>query len=421
MRKDIQTMTYREAMLATIVGQPTEQIPWAPRLDLWTIAHRARGTLPARFQGLNMADLARALDVACHAVGADFTLVNGRDISLRALGIDNHQDYPYRIELHGLPVESSDDGEDLRTLIHAPAGDIFTHLYRSLGMAREGISLPFFKSYAIESPADFEAVAQIFEHLVVIPTPDAYRAFQQRVGDQGLAVARGLLAASPMHLLLHELVPMDQFFYLYADERQAMHQLAERMEPFFEAVLDAVATCDAEVVFWGANYDQDLTWPPFFAAEILPWLRKVSARLHAAGKFLLTHTDGENRDLLPLYRECGIDVAESICPKPMTKCTLAETRAGLTPTTVFGGIPSVALLDDAMTDTAFATYLDELFGSLGAGDHLILGVADNVPPDANWERLVEIKRRIEQFGAVVPPHSIRTTPDLSEGEIEGVR
>lgn len=394
-------MTHRERMLATIRGEPTEQIPWAPRMDLWYIAQRARGTLPERFIGLNTVEIAEVLDVACHAVGADFTLSGGRDVSLRGLGVDNHQDYPYRVELRGLSVDSSDDGEELRTLIGTPAGEVFTHLHRSAQMARDGISLPFFKSYAIESVDDFEAVAQIFEHLHVVPTPESYAAFQQRIGERGIAVARGPVAASPIHLMLHELIAMDQFFYLYMDERDAMHRLAERMEPFFEAALDALIACDAEVIFWGANYDQDLTWPPFFEREIAPWLKKVSDRIHAAGKLLLTHTDGENRDLLRFYPDCGFDVAESVCPAPMTKCTLAEIRKGMGPkTTVLGGIPSVALLDDSMDETTFEAYLDDLFGSLGAGDHLILGVSDNVPPDVNLARMEEIKRRIEAFGPV---------------------
>ena len=63
-------------------------------------------------------------------------------------------------------------------------------------------------------------------------------------------------------------------------------------------------------------------------------------------------------------------------------------------------MPSVALLDDAMTDAAFTAYLDELFGSLGAGDHLILGVSDNVPPAANLARLEMIKERVAAFGPV---------------------
>jgi hypothetical protein len=179
------------------------------------------------------------------------------------------------------------------------------------------------------------------------------------------------------------------------DERESLHQLAARMEPFFEALLEAQSACGAEVCFWGANYDQDLTWPPFFAAEIAPWLKKVSDCLHAAGKYHLTHTDGENRALLPLYPACGFDVAESVCPHPMTRCTLAEIRSGMGPqTTVWGGLPSVALLKDSMDDATFKAYLDETFGSLGRGDHLILGVSDNVPPDACLDRLERIQERI---------------------------
>lgn len=397
-------MTHRERMLATLQGEPTDQIPWAPRMDLWSIAHRARGTTPASLAGRNTVEIAQALGVACHAVGADFTRSEGRDLILRGLGFDNHPDYPYRVELRDLPVEFERDGENLRTRIKTPAGEVFTHLQQTTQMAREGISLPFVKSYPIRSVDDFEAVAQVFEHLEVIPTPEAYAAFHRRVGEQGIAVAWGPLGASPLHLMLHDLVAMDQFFYLYMDEREALYQLAARMEPFFEALLEAQLACEAEVCFWGANYDRDLTWPPFFATEIAPWLQKVGDRLHAAGKYLLTHTDGENQGLLPFYPACGFDVAESVCPSPMTRCTLAEIRQGMGPhTTVWGGIPSVALLADAMDDSTFEAYLDELFDTLGAGDHLILGVSDNVPPDAQLARLERIKERIEAFGPIPSP------------------
>ena len=396
-------MTNRERMLATIRGEPTDRIPWAPRMDLWHIARRARGDIPERFEGLNTAQMADELGVACHAVGADFTLAGGRDVSLRGFGIDNHQDYPYRIELRDLPVDFHQEVGELRTGIETSVGEVFTHLRLTQEMAGAGISLPFVESYAIRSADDFGAVAQVFEHLEVIPTPESYAAFKSRVGDRGIAVARGPIAASPIHLILHELVAMDQFFYLYMDERDAMYRLAERMEPFFDALLDALVASEAEVVFWGANYDQDLTWPPFFKAEIAPWLKKVGDRLHAAGKVLLTHADGENRDLLDLYPPCGIDVAESVCPYPMTRCTLREIREGMGPnTTVWGGIPSVALLDQSMDDATFEAYLDGVFEDLGAGERLIFGVSDNVPPDANLDRLERITERIEDFGEVRP-------------------
>ena len=308
-------------------------------------------------------------------------------------------------DIHTRKISADDfqDAEDLRTSIRTPAGDVRVHLRVTAEMTHAGISIPFVKVYPLQSPDDFEAVAQVFEHLEVVPTPDAYARYAARIGDRGLAVANGPLGASPIHLMLHDLLPMDQFFYLYADRRDAMRALAARIEPFYEAMLDAVLSSDAEGVFWGANYDRDLAWPPFFEAEIAPWLKKASDRAHRAGKFLLTHTDGENRGLMALYPPCGFDVAESVCPHPMTECALAEIRSGMgTKTTVWGGIPSVALLKDSMDDRSFETYLDRLFEELGSGDRLILGVSDNVPPDADLSRLERIKERIEAFGPVHP-------------------
>jgi hypothetical protein len=352
------------------------------------------------------------LGVACRAVRADYTTPDRPDDwALRGLGIDNHPDYPYRVELRDLPLDFRREGDWYHTIIQTPAGKIETHMIHTAEMQREGISLPFVKKFAMGSIDDFEKIAQVFDHLEVVSTPDAYAAFQKRIGERGLAVASGCVGVSPMHWIFHELVSQEQFFYLYADERAALQRLAERMEPFFHRVLNAVIASSAEVVFWSGNYDQDLTWPSFFKAEIAPWLKWAADRVHEAGKFLLTHTDGENEKLLPLYPGCGFDVAESVCPTPMTRCSLAEIRVGMGPkVTVWGGIPSVALLEDSMDDRTFETYLDHLFAELGMGERLIFGVSDNVPPDAKLSRLEQIRKRVESFGPV-PRCVVETVKD----------
>lgn len=394
-------MNHKERMLAAIRGDSTDKIPWAPRMDLWQIAHRIRGTLPARFAGKDVVAIAQEMGVACHSMGGDYTQRGGGDNRLRGFGLTNHRDYPFSISLPDFPIEATADGENSMARIKTPVGDVTTHLYQTAEMASAGISLPFFKSHAIETVDDFEAVAQVFEHLEVHAEPEAYRIYHERMGEQGIAVAMGMVAASPIHLMLHELIAMDNFFYLWADERNAMRELSERMTPFFMSLLDVLVQSDAEVIFWGANYDQDLTWPPFFADEIAPWLKMVSDKLHGAGKLLLTHTDGENKDLLQHYPTTGIDVADSVCPAPMTKCTLKEIRQGMGDNiTVWGGIPSISLLTDSMNDEDFDRYLDNLFESIGSGSNLILGVSDNVPPDADLNRLEEVRRRVERFGPV---------------------
>ncbi|MFQ7550409.1 MAG: hypothetical protein ACLRMZ_09005 [Blautia marasmi] len=51
----------------------------------------------------------------------------------------------------------------------------------------------------------------------------------------------------------------------------------------------------------------------------MPALKEQSDRAHARGKYLATHTDGENTGLMELYLKSGFDIADSICPAPMTK------------------------------------------------------------------------------------------------------
>ena len=397
-------MTHRERMLAAMRGRATDRIPWAPRMDLWCVARRARGTLPPRFEGLDIAQIADELGVGCRALAADYTRPGDRaGAALRGLGIRNHPDHCYRVEVRDLRVEHHDQGGTRQTTIHTPAGPVTMRHSSTQQMTVEGITIPFIEKYPIVSEQDFEPVARVFEHLEVIPTPAGYAAFDERIGPSGVAIASGPGSASPMHLLLHELMHMEEFYVLYAEQRPAMEDLAHRMEPFFHAVLEAQLACDAQVIFWGANYDQDTTWPPFFREHILPWLQPVSRRAHAAGKLVLTHTDGENRALLADYPACGFDVAEAVCPRPMTSCTLAELRHGMGPNvTVWGGIPCVALLDQSMDAGAFEACMDETFAELGTGERLILGVSDNVPPDANLDRLEQIKHRIDAFGPVRP-------------------
>jgi hypothetical protein len=389
-------MDHRERMLAAMRRKPVDAEAWAPRMDLWYIAQKARGTLPHQFAGMHMAELAEHLGVGCHAVRADFTLERrSGDNALRGLGFDNHPDYPYRVELRDLPMHYERDGDRYTTRIETSKGDVAFCLQQTSEMAAAGISLPFVLSYPVESVDDIDRTAEVFEHLEVVPTPAGYVRFHERVGSSGVAVANGCIAASPIHLLLHELMPMDLFFYAYHDSYHRLAEFSERAAPFFDSALEATLASKAEAVLWGANFDRDLTWPPFFTRDVLPWLNKAADLLHERGKLLLCHTDGENRGLVEYYRQAAFDVAESFCPAPMTSYALRDFRRSLgSDVCVWGGVPSVALLADSFDGDSFDTLLRQLQTELRDTSEelspVILGVSDNVPPDADLGRLSAI-------------------------------
>lgn len=393
-------MNHRDRMLAAIRGQSTDQIPWVPRMDLWFIAHRARGTLPEELLGADEVGISSYFDVACHALAGDATREkHPEDYALFGLGFERHPESPFRLDLHDLPIRQDGSFDRLVTVIETGRGDVTTRMEWTDEMRRSGISAPIVTEHAVKSPADLDAVAEVFEHLEVVPTPEGYAGYRDRVGERGLAVAQGG-PASPLHLLLHDLMPMEDFFYLWADDRAAAESFGRRLDPFFEALVDAAVRCSAELVYWGGNYDQDITWPAFFTEAMVPWIRRASDRLHAAGKLLLSHTDGENLKLLPFYGAAGIDVAQSFCPAPMTRLTLCQMREGLgADRAVWGGIPSIALEPDSMADAPFDAYLDHLPDEVGTGRRLILSVSDMVPPNADLGRLRRIGERIADLGA----------------------
>ena len=204
-----------------------------------------------------------------------------------------------------------------------------------------------------------------------------------------------------MHFIQRELMPLELFFYEMYDHPDELAHLAEQVGVYYDRLLAVASSSSAEVLMLGANYDASVTYPPFFAEHIAPTLRSFADMLHQRGKYLLTHTDGENTGLLEHYVDSHIDVADSICPAPMTKLTFREVRdffAGRV--TIMGGIPSVSLLAESMSDAQFATFLDGFFENIGRGDHLILGISDTTPPAADFDRILKIGKRVDAFGPV---------------------
>jgi hypothetical protein len=389
-------MTERERILAAVRGEIPDRLPWVPRLEFWYRARQRAGTLPSELRSLNLIELADRLGVGAYAVVPDFTdCPRETDMLDRALGIYNLPVLPYRVSLEEADRRVLRRDHETVVEYHTPVGAIRTATVFTDEMLEAGVSVSHIKEHAIREPRDFEVVGYIFSHLKVEPQVQGYLALRERVGDRGLAVAWLSPAACPMHHIMKEFMPIEQFYYTLHDCPAELQRLAEQMEPFYQRIREIGADSPAEVVLYGANYDDMLTPPPFFQKYILPPLRQYAEVLHAKGKYLMTHTDGENRRLLPLYLEAGFDIADSVCPYPMTACPLEEIREAFADRiTIWGGIPSVLLCPTSTSDEQFRAFIDQLVERYARQSHLILGVSDMVTADADWERLRYITEKV---------------------------
>jgi Uroporphyrinogen decarboxylase (URO-D) len=397
-------MTQKEQLLATLRGAPTECLPYVPRLDVWYKANKKLGTLPDKYEAASLIEIVDDLGIGYHSVIPDFLdFIDPLDEIDRALGIYRLRTLPYRTVLRGIRRNISYEG-DLTTVEYlTPIGKVRTKVLYNDGMRRAGITITHVVEHAIKTVTDYDTIAYIFDHAEVQPAYEDYLVSKEEIGDRGVVVAFVSLSGSAMHLIQRELMAYEQFIFEFHDHLNELKDLADRIAPYLQRVFDVVSRSPAEIILMGANYDNMITWPPFFEEHIAPSLAKAADSLHSQGKFLLSHTDGENKGLLAAYVASKIDIADSICPAPMTSLSLREVREAFAgQITIWGGIPSVSVLENSMSEYEFDSYLNDVIEQAGVGDHLILSIADTTPPEARVSRIEKIGKVARSFGPVKP-------------------
>jgi len=167
-------MTFRERILNTIAGKPTDQLPFVPRLDLWYKANSRRGTLPDKYKNATLKDIVEDMDVGYHCLLPDFSLFEYEDGDADiGLGVYHLAVNCYETIFHNVEkiIDRSVAGTT-RTTYRTPKGDITTTCVLDDRMRDAGITLWVVKEHAIKSQDDWEAVAYIFENAEIIPRYD---------------------------------------------------------------------------------------------------------------------------------------------------------------------------------------------------------------------------------------------------------
>ena len=390
----------RQRMLMAMRGENPDVIPFAPRLDLWFTANKAAGTLPERYRNVNhYFEIARSEGWALHQINPAYQEIRKPEDNLHwALGLLTYKETVYGFRFKG-DIEIKIDKNHGRTRIfyETPVGRFSTTVAYTDEMRNAGVSAFHIEEYAIKGKKDYEPVGYIFENIELYPDWEDFIKLQKEVGEDGVAFTMAGRAASPMHHIQKYLIDATDFFYHYNDFNKEINRLDEILSSYFDQIIEIIAKSSAEAVYWGANFDDMITYPAYFERYILPWIKKAAHQLGTKGIIVSCHCDGENLGLMDLIYHSGMHVAESVCPYPMTKVTIDEYYAKWADRiTIFGGIPSNLLIEETTTDKDFDAYVDHLFKAVAPGRRMIFGIADSTPPAAVFERLVTLGKRISE-------------------------
>ena len=107
------------------------------------------------------------------------------------------------------------------------------------------------------------------------------------------------------------------------------------------------------------------------------------------------HWCGRTQHLLPLVPQTGIDVVEAVVTEPMAQITLDDALNALDgKVTLQGGIPSVLVVPDITSQRDFEHYIHSVVLKQKGRPGFILGMSDNVPPNADFSRVEMISKLI---------------------------
>jgi corrinoid protein of di/trimethylamine methyltransferase len=393
--------THKDKILMAARGEMPAVLPYVPRFDLWYNANSYADTLPPEHKGRTADEIARAEGWALHKVIPELLKVETPEENLhRGLGLYSLKENGYWVEFSSnIEIRVLQEGDTKRVEYHTPIGMVSVMEVITEEMKSAGASITWLEERAIKRVEDYRILKYIFENIEIKPDYERYAKWQNEVGDDGVAIQMGAFAPSPLQHIQRDLLEATEFFYHYNDYQKEMQDLAEGIEHVYEQLLQTVVKSSAEIVLWGANYDDMITYPTYFEKEIRPWLQKASRTLAANGKLLLSHTDGENRGLMDLIHESGLHIAEAVCPYPMMRVKIEDYyRQWGDKITIFGGIPQSLLSEETASEEDFQGYLDHFFKAVAPGRRIIVGVADTTPPNAVFDRLRRLGDRVAKEG-----------------------
>lgn len=388
-------MNIKERMLTVIKGETPDVLPFSPRLDMWYTANNARNTLPKEYEGKTVEDICRMEGWGIYRLVPDLRYLtkSAWDVAMSSIGLYFPEGMIWKAEFSkDIEIDIKEGDREVTVNFRTPVGELNSYLVCPEQMEKDGITHPWLKERPIKTREDWKILRYIFENITVVPDNESYEKAVLELGNDGLVTSALTAAAGPMHHIQRVLFDPSTFFRLYKENYKELEELAASIAHVYDQLIKLAPKGPAEVLFFGGNFDETLTFPPYFEKDILPWFQKLSTSLKAENKFLITHTDGENSGLMDLILQTGIDGAESVCPYPITKLKLDEyySKWG-DQIAILGGIPAEFVIPENASDKEFKSYLDYMLKAVAPGSRFLAGVTDGVPIAASIDRLRQIR------------------------------
>ena len=164
----------------------------------------------------------------------------------------------------------------------------------------------------------------------LLPSPDnAYIGdiplLQEAIGDKGVLVVK---ATQGVDQFMMDALGVENALMMYYDDRELLRQLLRIFQDYHQAILKRVLQQGVKFIFepW-YNCSMSVGWSPQSFRELfLPLIKENVELVHSYDAYVNYYDDGKMDAVLEDLAEVGIDVVETLSPKPLGDVDLASAK-----------------------------------------------------------------------------------------------
>jgi hypothetical protein len=364
-------MTFRERVLAVLKGEKADMVPWLGDMDYYTTAQISRGKRPPDFRERDdYIEWHRSLRCGFYLQGY----------------------FPYKEVPRNCDVREWKEGNNRFREIVTPKGTL-----RECWLWSDVTFSEAPTERLLKTPRDLDAYTWLYENMHY--EPDYALALKRQRQVQEMGVVLCYLPRTPFMRMVAIDAGIENVTMIHADAPREFGRMFTVLSESMDRASAVALVSPAEILMMPENLSSEVVGPRFFELFLKDFQSRWSRRIIEAGKFSCIHMDGTLAGLLRQESGVGLTFIEAMTPRPVGDIPIqdwASYRNG-SQTIYWGGIPG-SYFTPHVGDAEFDRHVKEVLGVMKEDRRMVLGVADQVPPDGLERRVSRVQELVEEFG-----------------------
>ena len=355
-----------------VFGKAGRKIIWQPRIGCWYSDRIFSGNgLPRPYTGMSLPELFRALRCSMRLYEFNPCFVRVEDKSVR-------------ISKRRL------NDTDIETTFETPVG-------KQVAINRHPPdvedSLPL--KWEVESEEELKVATWREEHTHWRWDQSYYDQLLREVGDLG-APTIWMPRMNVQSLYLNKMGVEKGVYALY-DWPETTEKYFQALQESHDRLMEIICASPIEIINFGENVHSGTLSPDLFVRWHLPECRRRCEKLHAAGKFVHSHWDGDCAPLLKYAKDTGLDGIEAITPKPQGDVEIEQIKEALGDDLfLLDGIPAI-LFESTYSEKTLIDCAEKLIALFAP--KLVLGISDEISSRGDIERIRLIGEIVARYNS----------------------